>query len=178
MLTGPSIYLRARLPTDVAVLQEGLYEDIATRVRADGRAWRPMARDAASSPYAVREPSEELAMFSVVDSASDELAGEALLWSLDGHNRSAHVGLALLPQFRGRGLSHEVVDVLCRYGFTILGLQRLQVEAATDNEAMLRAATRAGFVEEGVRRQANWANGSFRDEAILGLLASEWPRTR
>lgn len=178
MLTGSSIFLRARIPADVAVLQEGLYEDVATRVRADGRAWRPMARDAGSSPYAVREPSEDLAMFSVVDSASDELAGEALLWSLDHHNRSAHVGLALLPQFRGRGLSHEVVDVLCRYGFTILGLQRLQVEAATDNEAMLRAATRAGFVAEGVRRQANWANGSFRDEAILGLLASEWPRPR
>jgi len=167
------VLVRARERSDVPVLQELLYEDVRTRVRADSRSWRPMARDAAGSPYAVTEASDEVAMSSVVEAATGLLAGESLLWAVDAHNRGAHLGMALLPHFRGRGLSHEVLDILKDYAFGILGLHRLQIETLCDNEAMLRTATRAGFVQEGVRRQAAWVDGAFRDEAILGLLAGE-----
>jgi RimJ/RimL family protein N-acetyltransferase len=174
MLRGSKAYLRARMASDVPVLQEHLYEDIATRVRADTRPWRPMTRDAASSPYAVADPTDETAVFSVVDIATGELAGEALLWGIDLHNRNAHLGLALLPRFRGQGVSIDVLAVLSGYAFNVLGLNRLQIETDAENTAMLRAADRAGFIHEGIRRNANWADGAFRDEAILGLLAGEW----
>ena len=174
MLRGSKAYLRARLASDVPVLQEQLYEDIPTRVRADTRPWRPIARDAASSPYAVGDPKDDAAVFSVVDIATDGLAGEALLWGIDLHNRSAHLGLALLPRFRGQGFSIDVLAVLCRYAFNFLGLNRLQVETDAENTAMLRAAARAGFIREGTRRNANWADGAFRDEAVLGMLANAW----
>jgi RimJ/RimL family protein N-acetyltransferase len=39
---------------------------------------------------------------------------------------------------------------------------------------MLGVAARAGFTAEGTLRRASWANGRFVDEAVLGLLASEW----
>ena len=42
-----------------------------------------MAPDpATASPYAVGEPRDDLACFSVVELASGELAGEALLWAM------------------------------------------------------------------------------------------------
>ena len=173
MLNGPTLHLRARQQADVPVLQEQLYEDVATRVRADTRPWRPMARDAAASPYAVADPTDEVAMFSVVETSTGQLIGEALLWGIDSHNRSAHLGLALLPQFRGRGLSHEVMNLLCNFAFRILGLRRLQIETSPENAAMMATAARAGFVQEGVRRQANWVDGAFRDDAVFGLLAAE-----
>lgn len=113
-------------------------------------------------------------MFSVVHIDSDDLAGEALLWGIDPHNRAANLGVALLPGYRGRSLSVDVLDVLCRYGFNILGLNRLQIETDATNTAMLKAAARGGFTLEGTRRSANWADGAFRDTAVLGLLASEW----
>ena len=174
MLRGSKTYLRARLESDVPVLQEQLYEDVQTRVRADARPWRPLTRDSPHSPYAVTGPSDDTAVFSVVGVAADALAGETLLWGIDRHNRSAHVGLALLPSFRGQGLSVDVIRVLCTYGFSFLGLNRLQIETSADNVPMLRAAGRAGFTHEGTRRGANWAAGSFRDEAVFGLLATEW----
>jgi hypothetical protein len=64
--------------------------------------------------------------------------------------------------------------VLCRYGFAIRGLHRLQIETLTDNHAMIAAATRAGFVREGTLRRAAWVDGCFADEAIFGLLVTEW----
>ncbi|WP_407937865.1 GNAT family N-acetyltransferase [Micromonospora viridifaciens] len=79
-----------------------------------------------------------------------------------------------MPAFRSRGLGTDVVRVLCNYGFAVRGLHRLQVETLADNAAMIRAATQAGFAQEGTLRRSAWVNGHFADEVILGLLASEW----
>ncbi len=78
------------------------------------------------------------------------------------------------PAFRGRGLATDVVCVLCGYGFTVRGLHRLQVETLADSAAMIRAASRAGFMQEGRLRRSAWVNGDFADEVILGMLASKW----
>ncbi len=50
-----------------------------TRVQADSRPWRPIPAGSPASPYAVSEPGDDLACFSVVELDSGELAGEALL---------------------------------------------------------------------------------------------------
>jgi RimJ/RimL family protein N-acetyltransferase len=165
--------LRARHDSDIPVLHAGLYDDIETRVRADSRPWQPIPPGAAS-PYRVTGTEDRAACFSVVELASGDLAGEALLWNIDLHNRSAHIGISLLPAFRGRGLGADTVRVLCRYGFDIRGLHRLQAETLADNNAMIQAASRAGFTREGTLRRSTWVNGDFADEVILGLLAAEW----
>ena len=170
MLRSNRVGLRARHEADVPILQSELYDDVAVRSRADSRPWRPIAPGSAASPYAVAEPSEDAACFSVVDLSSDELAGETLLWGIDTHNRTAHVGISLRPAFRNRGLGTDVLRVLCGYGFAVRGLHRLQLETLADNTAMIQAATRVGFTQEGVLRRSAWANGGFADEVILGLL--------
>ncbi len=177
MLRAGKVGLRARDEADVAVLHAELYEDIATYMIADSRPWRPVPAGSPASPYAIGEPGDDVALFSVVELAeSGELAGAALLWAIDLHNRSAHLGLSLRPSFRGRGLGSDVVLALCEYGFTVRGLHRLQVDTLASNAAMIRAAERAGFTLEGTLRGAGWVNGEFADEVILGLLASDWAR--
>ena len=156
------------------VLHTELYADIATRVRAGSRPWVPIPAGSAASPYAPGEPRDDVAAFSVVEPAGGELAGEALWWAIDLHNRMAHLGVSLRPAFRGRGLGADVVVALCEYGFAVRGLHRLQVDTLAGNAAMIRAAARVGFVHEGRLRQAAWVNGEFADEVILGLLAAEW----
>ena len=174
MLRGEKIGLRARDEADVPVLHAELYDDVATRSRADSRAWRPITLGSAASPYAVTDPGEDVALFSVVELGDDELAGEAVLWGIDVHNRGAHVGVSLRPSFRGRGLGSDVVRVLCDYGFAVRGLHRLQVDTLVDNTAMIRSAIQVGFAQEGILRQAAWVNGEFADEVILGRLATGW----
>ena len=100
------------------------------------------AGEAAPSPA-------DAAVFAVTELATGELAGEALLWGIDLHNRSAHVGIALRPAFRGRGLGADAVRVLCRYGFAIRGLHRLQLETLADNHAMIAVAERSGSPARG-----------------------------
>ncbi len=173
MLRGRTVGLRARLDADVPILHAQLYDDVATRSRADSRPWRPIPPGSAASPYAVTDPTDDAARFSVVELSDGALAGEALLWEIDAHNRTAHLGISLLPSCRHRGLGTDVVRVLCRYGFDVLGLHRLQVEAVADNIAMIKAARAAGFVLEGTLRGASWVDGKFVDETVLGLLAED-----
>ena len=66
-----------------------------------------------------------------------------------------------------------MVLALCKYGFTVRGLHRLQVETLASNAAMIGGASRAGFVHEGTLRGAGWVDGEFADEVILGLLAND-----
>ncbi len=194
MLRAGKVGLRARDEADVAVLHAELYEDVVTYMTADSRPWRPIPAASSASPYAIGEPGDDLALFSVVELAGGELAGgelaggelaggelaggelagAALLWAIDLHNRTAHLGLSLRPSFRGRGLGTDVVLALCEYGFTVRGLHRLQVETLASNAAMIRGAERAGFTQEGTLRGAAWVNGEFADEVILGLLAGDW----
>src|SRR5258706_15642528 len=110
MLRGEKIGLRARHETDVPVLHAELHDDVATRSRADNRPWRPAAPG--SSPYAVSGPSDDAAIFSVLRLDDDQLAGDALLWDIDLHNCSAHLGISLRPGFRGLGLGTDAVRVL------------------------------------------------------------------
>ena len=173
MLSGEVTGLRARHDSDIPVLHAELYDDVATRVRADSRPWQPIP-PGSGSPYVVTGPDDHAACFSVVELATGELAGEALLWDIDLHNRTAHIGISLIPEFRGRGLGTDVVRVLCRYGFAIRGLRRLQLETLTDNHAMIAAAERAGFTREGVTRSSGWVNGRWADDVIFGLLDTEF----
>ena len=172
MLRGEKVCLRARQESDVPILDAELYDDVPMRVRADGRAWRPVSPGSSASRYAVQAPSDREAPFSVV--VGDELAGEAVLWGIDMFHRLAHIGMSLRPVFRGKGMATDIVNVLCHYGFDVLGLNRLQIDTLADNAPMIATARRAGFTQEATIREGAWVMGTFTDEVILGLLAAEW----
>ena len=173
MIVSGNIGLRARHESDVQLLHSELYDDVVTRSRADSRPWRPISPGSEQSPFAIREPSDDVAFFSAVELPAQELVGEALLWGIDSHNRTAHLGIALRPGSRGRDLATDVVRALCDYGFGIRGLHRLQIETLSDNLPMLKAATRAGFTVEGTLRRSAWVCGAFVDEVIMGRLSGE-----
>src|SRR5579859_5686008 len=101
MLRGELAGLRARHDSDVPILQAELHDDVATRVQADSRPWRPVPPGSADAPYRAENRPDDADIFSIVELATGELAGEALLWAIDLHNRAAHIGISLRPAFRG-----------------------------------------------------------------------------
>ncbi|MFH8371479.1 GNAT family N-acetyltransferase [Streptomyces sp. NPDC018031] len=174
MLKGNRVGLRARHEDDIPVLRTELYDDVVNSSRAEGGPWRPITPGSNDPRLVVDDKEQGSVQFSVVELDGGTLVGTAVLWGIDNHNRSAHLGLGLLPSSRGKGYGTDVVAVLCHYGFVVRGLQRLQIETLSDNFGMLRAAERNGFVREGVMRSSAWVLGEFLDEVLLGLLAQDW----
>jgi RimJ/RimL family protein N-acetyltransferase len=174
MLRGATVRLRARHDDDIPILRAGLHDDVVNASRSDSRPWRPPVPGSKDSRLVVDDADHSVVSFSVVGLGDDALIGAASLWGIDTHNRTAHVGLGLLPAERGKGYGTDVVAVLCHYGFVVRSLHRLQIETLADNEAMLRSAERNGFVREGRLRSSAWVMGGFLDEVVLGLLLEEW----
>lgn len=82
-------------------------------------------------------------------------------------------GLAVHPDFRGRNVGDEAARLLQRHLFDELGYHRLQLEIYGYNARAMRHAERAGFVREGVRRQAYWRNDGWVDGVLYGLVAED-----
>jgi RimJ/RimL family protein N-acetyltransferase len=180
MLNGELTGLRARTADDAEILHEELYEDVEDWVRSSNLPWVPIGFGPGST-YAAPDPSDDrrgpapsAAEFSIVELASGSLAGQVALWGIDEHNRMAHIGIELRPAFRGRRLGADAIRVVCRYGFALRGLHRLQLETLSDNHAMIAVAEKLGFTREGATRGSSWMNGRFMDDVIFGLLVEEF----
>jgi len=82
-------------------------------------------------------------------------------------------GLAIHPDFRGGKVSDTAARMFQRHLFDDLGFHRLQMEIYGFNERAMRHAERAGFIREGVRRQAYWRNEQWVDGVLYGLVLED-----
>ena len=91
-----------------------------------------------------------------------------------GPSRIARLGgLAIHPDFRGRGLGDEAARAFQRHLFEDLGFHRLEAEVYGFNQRSLAHAERNGWIREGVKRKAYWRHGDWVDGVVFGLLAED-----
>jgi RimJ/RimL family protein N-acetyltransferase len=107
-----------------------------------------------------------------------ELDGEragAMAWELaNRRSRIAHVsGLAVHPRFRGRRVGDEAARLLQRHLIRERGLHRLELEIYGFNERAQRHAERAGWIREGVKRQAYARDGGWVDGVLYALVEED-----
>ncbi|MFF9451538.1 GNAT family N-acetyltransferase [Streptomyces flaveolus] len=110
----------------------------------------------------------------VTDPADGELLGEVVLYEWDPANRSCTFRTLIGPRGRGRGVGTEATRLIVGHAFEQLGLHRVQLEVYGDNHRALRVYEKAGFVVEGVRREAAWRDGEWVDEVLMAVLDHEW----
>jgi RimJ/RimL family protein N-acetyltransferase len=75
---------------------------------------------------------------------------------------------------RGKGIADEASRLLLRFGFLTLGLNRIFLHVDTSNEPAIRLYKRLGFTQEGVCRQAAFADGKFVDRILFAILFDEF----
>lgn len=73
----------------------------------------------------------------------------------------------------GRGTTTRAVVSLCRLAFDELGLHRVELRCATDNHASLAVARKAGFVVEGVQRDAWRVRDQVQSLVMHSRLATD-----
>jgi glycosyltransferase involved in cell wall biosynthesis len=84
------------------------------------------------------------------------------------------IGLALLPEHRGRGLGTAAQRLLVDQLFGFTTANRLEATTDADNVAEQKALTRVGFAREGVLRGAVFRAGAWRDLVLYALLREQW----
>lgn len=74
----------------------------------------------------------------------------------------------------GKGYGREAAGAMLRYAFNILNLNRVYLRVNADNERGVRAYRAAGFIDEGVARQAAFVHGRYVDQLQMAALRDEW----
>lgn len=101
-----------------------------------------------------------------------KIAGCIIVGWVQWTHRSATLSYWLGKQFTGRGLATEALELVTREMFSI-GLNRLEISVAVNNENSIALALRCGFREEGVSRDFERINGIFVDHRRFSRLARD-----
>jgi len=86
-----------------------------------------------------------------------------------------NIGIALLPEARGRGHGTQAQRLLARYLFEHTTVHRIEASTEAGNIAEQRALEKAGFTREGVLRGVGWRDGAYRDEFRYSMLRTDQP---
>jgi ribosomal-protein-serine acetyltransferase len=74
----------------------------------------------------------------------------------------------------GRGLIIKTCRILIDHALNKLGLNRMVLSCAAENQKSRAIPEKLGFKQEGILRQSKWLQDNFVDMVIYGMLASEW----
>ena len=145
VLTGERVVLRPITAEDADAMWEEVTDpegNDLTATTAD------FTREEVASWCASRTAQDERLDLAVVDTATGEYAGEAVLNEYDAERNSANFRIALRgPAWYGRGLGTEATLLLVEHGLRTVGLDFITLGVLARNPRARRAYARAGFRE-------------------------------
>ena len=83
------------------------------------------------------------------------------------------IGIALLPEYRGRGIGWRAQADFCAYLFENTPVQRIEASTHAENTAEQRSLEKAGFTLEGVLRASEFRDGQWRDGYLYSRLRTD-----
>lgn len=120
-------------------------------------------------------PAERPLVIEIRDGETWRMIGNCEFHNISQINRSADVGIFIGDKtVWNAGYGTETMQLLLKYGFETLNLNRISLVVYDDNPRAIRAYEKAGFVLEGRLRQAKYKHGRYGDELIMSVLRSEW----
>lgn len=171
-LDGKLVYLRAVCLSDVDENYCRWMNDPLVTQYLESRFY-PTTK-ASLEAYVERLQSDPNHVFlAIVAKDTDIHIGNVKLGPIDWIHRFADIGLLMGESaYWGRGIATEVIQLVARYAFDQLDLRKVTAGCYSTNVAAIRAFEKAGFVQEGLRKQQYYCNGQYVDAVILGLVRS------
>jgi RimJ/RimL family protein N-acetyltransferase len=133
--------------------------------RAESKAWiaeRPAAWESGESFEYVIE-----------DAVTGQFIGGCGLNHLDWPSLRANLGYWLRTSRAGKGIMTRAAGMLAGIGFEDLGLKRIEITAAVDNQASQRVAEKIGAVREGRLRNRFFLHGRTHDAYLYSLIPED-----
>ena len=90
-------------------------------------------------------------------------------------NNKAELYIFVDPDAQKSGLGTQATRLLCRYGFTVLHLEKIYLITNEDNLPAQKVYAKCGFVLEGkLRNEYLNEEGKYLSRFYYGLLKKEW----
>jgi RimJ/RimL family protein N-acetyltransferase len=103
--------------------------------------------------------------------------GSCCYWNFEPGFRTTEIGYELHPAHWGTGIMAEALPPIISYGFTGLGLNRIEACPFVENRPSRKLLRRLGFKYEGNLRQRVFFRDRYLDQMYYGLLRKDWPNS-
>ncbi|MEJ7617137.1 MAG: GNAT family protein [Pyrinomonadaceae bacterium] len=111
--------------------------------------------------------------FAIIDEATGRFLGGVGLNQINPMYRIANLGYWVRTSASGRGVATIAARQAAQFGLEAVGLQRIEIVAATGNVASQRVAAKVGAQREGVLRKRLSASGQPVDAVMFSLVSED-----
>jgi RimJ/RimL family protein N-acetyltransferase len=171
-LIGEHIYLRPLEREDAATFVPWINDQDVTRNLIQ---FRPMNREN-EEDFIARSYKEQSGMvFGIALKKDDRLIGNTGFHGI--HLKDRHAGFGILIGDKAewdRGYGTEATELMVRYGFETLNLNRIWLHVYDYNPRGKRTYEKVGFKPEGTLREHVYRDGRYSDVLVMGMLRDEW----
>lgn len=177
VLSDGNILLRTFRPEDINALYEAARESINEISPWMGWCHASYSIEETTSFIMSREEAwktEEEYGFAILDAQTGIFLGGVGLNQFNRDYQYCNLGYWIRTSCTGRGIASSAARLVARFGLEELGLQRIEIVAATENYASQRAAEKAGAKREGVVRKRLLIHGQPLDAVLFSIVAEDF----
>lgn len=172
-LKGDYIYLRALEPEDL----EFIYT-----IENDENVWEVSNTQTPYSKFLIRQYLENAHQdiyeakqlrLAICKNDTAEAIGLIDLFDFDPKNRRAGIGIVIQNENdRKNGFGKEALALLIEYSFKQLQLHQLFANISVENIPSISLFSTFGFEKIGVKKDWNFSNNFYQDEAVFQLISN------
>ena len=172
VLTDGVISLRSPVDADAPALCAAVLSSLAELTPF--MPWATIAFDEAAALSWIRGEIDPDEVRYLIVGEDGEVAGGCGLNQFNEVNHSANLGYWLRTDRTGRGWATRATLLLARHGLAGLGLERVEILMAVENQASRRVAERAGATFEGTLRHRFLLHGVYHDAHLYSLIRADF----
>ena len=170
-LKGENIFLRALEPSDLDFLyylenEETLWEVSNTQTPYSKFILKEYLDNSHRDIYEVKQ-----LRLVICKTESNNPIGFIDLYDFDPHHRRVGVGIVIFPnKDRGKGYASEALHLTCNYAFEHLNVHQVFAGITEDNEGSIKLFEKAGFENNGFKKDWIFSTGTYKSEYIYQLI--------
>ena len=107
--------------------------------------------------------------FTIRDKSNNQV-GWISLTNVSYRHQKGEYGIALLPEYQGKGYAKEASALLIDYVFNNLPIRKIVLKAFTSNVSAIKLYEKLGFIQEGLLHDEFYKAGRFQDVVVMALF--------
>lgn len=178
MIYGEHVRLRAPERSDIPMFVSWFNDP---EVRQGLSLYRPMGQAEEENWFEgmLKRPADERPLVIEIKVEFDKWfpIGNIGFHNIDWRNRSSEFGIVVgEKEYWDKGYGSESVQLLVKFGFETLNLNRIYLRVNETNHRAIRAYEKVGFIQEGRIRQGVMQAGNYIDGLWMSMLREEWKK--
>ncbi|MCX6760752.1 MAG: GNAT family protein [Candidatus Nealsonbacteria bacterium] len=103
-----------------------------------------------------------------------ELIGTINFLNINKKNKNSEIGIWISKEYWGQGLAKEALNLMLKFGFEKLKLERIQARVLHRNILAQNLFKKLGFKLEGKLRRKTYFKNKWYDDLVYGILRKEY----